>query len=95
MAINKKLHTLLFLAVATLFNVVVIFIVFVVGFVLLGQLVLPVVSATIGQILLIVLFCASLVVGYVVYSRMLKWVVNRYDTSKFMEPLFKNQNSKR
>lgn len=95
MAVSKKLNTLLFLAIATLFNVVVIFVVFIAGFILLGRFVLPVVSAIIGQILLIVLFCSSLVIGYIVYSRMLKWVISRYDANKFIEPLFKRKNTPR
>lgn len=88
---HKRLNTLLFLAVATLFNVVIIFTVFIVGFILLGQFILPLVSAGFGQALLIVLFCGSLVVGYVIYSKTLKWIHDKYDTSKFLEPIFKTK----
>jgi len=86
---NKKLTTLLFLVVATLFNIVIIVVLFIVGFVLLGQFVLPVVSAPVGQILLIVLFCGVVVAGYIIYSKTLRWMQKRYNTDKFLTPIFK------
>ena len=92
---KTKLNTILFLAAATLFNVVIIFVVFIIGFILLGQFILPVVSAGLGQILLIVLFCAALVAGYIVYSKTLKWINARYNTEKFLEPLFKPKHKQR
>ena len=89
---NKKINTLLFLIIATIFNVVVIFIIFIVGFILLGQFILPLVSAGVGQLLLIVLFCGALIAGYFIYSRTLRWINRRYDTTKFLAPLFKPRN---
>ena len=85
---NKKVNTVLFLLAATLFNIFIIFTIFFIGFVLLGQFLLPIVPSPIGQLLLIVLFCGSLALGYVIYNKTLRWINHRFDTKKFIEPIF-------
>ena len=89
---NKRVNTVLFLLIATLFNILVIFVIFLVGFVLLGQFILPIVSPQVGQILLIVLFCGSLALGYVIYNKTLKWFQQRYKTTEALEPIFRKKD---
>lgn len=74
-----------------MFNVVVIFTVFIVGFILLGQFVLPVVPALMGQIMLVLLFCVAMVVGYLIYTKTLKWAMRKRNMGRFIEPLFKRK----
>ena len=88
---NRTLNTVLFLVGATLFNIIIILIIFVVGFALIGQFVLPHIGLVAGQIALIVLFCASLAGGYAIYNRVVRWLTNRYALDNYLEPIFRRK----
>ena len=86
---NRKVNTILFLLAATLFNIIIIVLIFVVGFALLGQFVLPYLGVVLRQLILIVLFCGSLIASYLIYNKSVRWLTTRYSLENYLEPIFR------
>ena len=86
---NKRLNTVLFMIGATIVNVVVMFAVFLVLFFLFGRFLAPHLSPGINQILLLVIFVASMVLTYFLYHRLMRRLADKYDLEKYFEPIFR------
>lgn len=85
---NKRLNTALFILGATIFNIVVMVILFVVLMVVFARFIAPALPPGANQIILLVLFVASVAITYVIYHRLMRWVSTKYDLETFMSPIF-------
>jgi hypothetical protein len=89
--VNKNLKLALFLIGATVFNIVLMFVfiiaIFLVATRLMGENPNPVVF----QIVLFVGFIASIVVTFLIYGRVMKWLQAKYNLEQHFPQLFKRK----
>ncbi len=86
---NKRLNTVLFMIGATIANVVVMFVIFLVLFFFFGRFLAPQLSPGINQILLLVIFVASMVSTYFLYHKLMRRFAEKHDLEKYFEPIFR------
>ena len=86
---NKRANTLLFIAGATLVNLISMVVVFFVLLLIFGRLLAPIIPARLGQLLLPILFVASMVITYFVYQRLIRWLSGRIELTRYFEPIFR------
>ena len=91
---NKRLNSVLFILVATIVNIVAMVLIFGVLLVAYARLLAPMLSAEINQILLLVLFIAAIVLTYVLYHQLMKWLSKRYQLEQYFGPLFGRSDKK-
>jgi uncharacterized membrane protein YedE/YeeE len=88
---NKKVNTVLFILGATLGNVVVMIVVFLLLFVLFGRFLAPLLPSAVDQIGVIIIFVGSIVLTYFAYHRIIKLLTNRIDMEKYFDPIFRRK----
>jgi len=81
---NKKLNTALFLIGATILNLVLMFVLIILGWVGIAALKLP-------PLLLIVVFLGSMVGSFLIYNQVIKFVSRKIDMEKYFLPLFRRR----
>jgi hypothetical protein len=84
---NKKLNTALFMIGATVFNLLLLFVLLILGWVLIAALKLP-------PLLLIVVFLAAMVGSFLIYNQVVKFIARKIDMEKYFLPLFKRRPPK-
>ncbi|GAB1482282.1 hypothetical protein MASR2M78_10970 [Treponema sp.] len=85
---SKKSNTLLFLLGATLFNIVITVLSFIVLIVLYGRLLAPLLPQNIAAWGLPIIFIAAIALAFVIYRYALKIMMNKVDIEKTFDPLF-------
>ena len=86
---KKKRNTALFILIATVINVVLMTVFMLIGWILLNVAIgKEWISAESGQIWLLFVFIGSIILGWFVYSRMIKWYTKRVDVNDKFAPLF-------
>ncbi len=88
---NKKANTIVFMLVATLFNVVITVACFVLLLVLYGRLLAPILPQETAAIGLPIVFIAAIVLSFVIYRYALKAFTRRFEAEKYFDPLFKSR----
>jgi len=89
--VNKKANTIVFMLVATLFNVVITVACFVLLLVLYGRLLAPILPQETAAIGLPIVFIAAIVLSFVIYRYALKAFTRRFEAEKYFDPLFKSR----
>jgi len=92
---SKKTNTLLFILGATLFNVIVAIISFIVFAVLYARFIMNLVPESSHSWSLFLLFLASIAVSFVVYRYVLKFLIKKIDIEKYFDPLFARRYKKK
>ena len=92
---NKKLNTALFMIGATIFNLVLLFVLIVVVMVVISALFRDRLSPSVMSILLIVVFLAAMVGSFLIYNQLVKFIARKIDMEKYFLPLFKRRPPKR
>lgn len=85
---NRRLNTVLFVLGATVVNIVVMTLIFLVLLVLFARFVAPGLPTTVNQIMFLVIFLVSVVSAYVFYHQFMRYLGKRYDLAKYFGPLF-------
>jgi membrane protein YdbS with pleckstrin-like domain len=88
---NKKLNTALFMIGATIFNLVLLFVLIVVVMVVISALFRDRLSPSVMSILLIVVFLAAMVGSFLIYNQLVKFIARKIDMEKYFLPLFKRR----
>ena len=88
---NKKANTIFFILGATLFNVIVA----IVSFILLLLLYSRFFTGQGQEWVLLFIFIASLAISFIAYRYALKYLMNKIDVDKYFDPLFVRRNIKR
>lgn len=87
---RKKRNTALFITLATIGNIVLMFIFFILGFVLLGMFGNPEDEG--GNMLwIMVIFFVSIGLSWFIYSRFVKWFTKRVDADETFAPVFSSK----
>ena len=85
---NKKANTILFMLGATVLNVVMMIIIFLVLMVLYAWLVPGGFGTQLGQVIGIVLFLGSIGLTYFLYHRMIRWISKKWNLDDYFDPIF-------
>jgi hypothetical protein len=88
---GKKTNTLLFILAATLFNILVTVVCFLVLLLLFFKFFASVLPETASAWALPAIFVGSIVLSFVLYRLVLKLLIKRVDVNKYFAPLFKPQ----
>jgi hypothetical protein len=88
---NKKLNTVLFLIGATVFNLLVMFILIVVFLVIIQAIFRDRLNPNIFSVLMILIFVVSIAASFFIYGRIVRWLSRRIDMDKYFLPLFRRK----
>jgi hypothetical protein len=88
---NKKANTVLFLLGATVFNLLVMFILIVIFLVLISAVFRDSLNPNVLSILMIVVFVGSIAASFFIYGRVVKWLNRKIDMDKYFMPLFRRK----
>lgn len=86
---SKKTNTYLFLFGATIFNIVVTVLIFVLLLVAYGRLIAPLLPEQVAAYGLPVIFIGAIALAFVVYRYAMKLFLKRVDADKTFDPIFK------
>ncbi len=92
---NKKLNTALFMIGATIFNLVLLFVLILLAMLAITALFRDRISPSLMSILLIVVFLAAMVGSFLIYNQLVKFIARKVDMEKYFLPLFKRRPPKR
>jgi len=89
---NKKVNTLLFILGATVFNIFVTILSFVLLFLLYAKLIAPLLPEGGGSWVFSLFFLVSIVISFLVYRYLLKFLLTKVDVEKYFDPIFVRKN---
>lgn len=94
---NKKTNTAIFMVLATLLNLALLCVFFIIGFVLVGLFLNANPDSSMASVLILLVFLVSIILSFFIYSKVVKWINNRYNLEDKLDPIFgkKNRNVKR
>jgi len=92
---NKKANTLLFILGATVFNILVTIISFVVFSFLYARFLMALIPEANRPWGFTLIFLASIAVSFLVYRWLLKYLLKKIDVEKYFDPLFVRKNMKK
>jgi len=85
---NKKVNTILFILCATLFNIIIALVSWIVFTLLYIRFLYPQMPETSRSWAFAVIFLASIGVSFLVYRIVLKHLIEKIDIEKYFDPLF-------
>lgn len=85
---NKKTNTVLFMIVATVVNLLLLILFFGLGFILLTLYMNANPESSLAPMLIGLVFLLSIALSFIVYSKLVKFVVAKFQLEDKMEPLF-------
>ncbi|MFP4011849.1 MAG: hypothetical protein ACLFUM_09110 [Spirochaetaceae bacterium] len=85
---NKRVNTVLFVIGATIANIIVMMVIFLILFVIFGRFLAPMIPPNVGVYILMALFVLSIVITYFIYHRVVKWLSGKYDLEQYFGPIF-------
>jgi len=89
---NKKVNTLLFILGATVFNVIVAVISFIILIIICGRFILPRIPETDYSWAVSLILLASIAISIFVYRIVLKFLLTKIDIEQYFDPLFVKHN---
>jgi len=92
---NKKLNTILFILGATLFNVIVAVLGFVVFTIIYARFFAPHISEASQAWGLSIIFLAAIVMSFILYRFALKYLMAKIDMDKYFDPIFSKKHIKK
>ena len=88
---NKKANTVLFVLGATVFNLLLMFILIILFLVLISVVFRDSLGPNLISIMMIVVFVGSIAASFFIYSRVVKWLSRKIDMDKYFIPLFRRK----
>ena len=85
---NKKVNTLLFVLVATIFNIIMMVLILAIGLTVISTVAGENISAGTAQILFLLLFVGSIAGAFFIYHRAIRFLSNKIDMEKYFHPIF-------
>lgn len=85
---NKKLNTFLFVIGATVFNIIVMMVIMILGLVLVGALFRGNISQGMQQILFLLLFVVSIAGAFGLYHLVINMISRKIDMEQYFHPIF-------
>jgi len=91
---NKKLNTILFILGATVFNVIIAIISFILLALIYARFILPIIPPSGQSWGITLILIASIAVSIFVYRFVIKALIAKFDIEKYFDPLFGKQFKK-
>ena len=88
---NKKVNTVLFLLGATVFNLLIMFLLIVLFLVLISAVFRDSLNPNVLSVLMIVVFVGSIAASFFIYGRVVKWLSRKINMDKYFMPLFRRK----
>ncbi len=85
---NRKMNTVLFVLGATVVNVLLMVVLFLILFVLFARFVAPAMAPEAGQFVLLALLLVSIAGTYFIYHRLIVVLQQKVDMEKYFDPIF-------
>ena len=92
---NKKRNTILFILGATVFNLLIMLILLILGTILVSFILKGSEPGMAGPLLLFLVFGLGIVGSYFIYNRVVRALSNRIDFDRYFEPLIKPRPRKK
>ena len=92
---NKKVNTLLFVLCGTLFNILVAVISFLLLLLLYARFIVPLLPEGSGGLGITIIFIAAIVISFISYRMLFKFLVKKVDVEKYFDPIFTNRRRPR
>lgn len=90
---NKKANSVIFMIVATVVNIVLMAVFFLVGLVVLNLLASAFPDTALIPALILIVFVAAIALSFLAYSKMVKWAMRRFDLEEKMDPIFSSKRN--
>lgn len=91
---NKKVNSVLFILGATLANVLIMILLFILFLFIHLRFIAPLIAPETAQLLLIVIFFLTIGLTYVIYNSLMKLIAKRIDLEKYFDPLLQPKRRK-
>ncbi|MGN0906992.1 MAG: leader peptide processing enzyme [Bullifex sp.] len=93
---NKKANSIIFMLIATVVNLILLMIFFILGFVILNFVVSAMPdNAAVVQVGVILVFVVSIGLSFFVYSKLVNFVTKKFSLEEKLDPLFVRKGSRR
>jgi len=92
---NKKVNTLLFIFGGTVFNILIVVVCFIVLTLLYYNFLMPLMPEESHSWGFALIFLASIVLSFVLYRIIIKYLMKKVDVDKYFDPIFARRNFKR
>jgi len=89
---NKKLNTIFFILGATLLNVLVAIVSFILLSLIYVKFIYNLIPEQSGSWVFALIFLISIVVSFIVYRNLLKYLLRKIDVDRYFDPLFVRRN---
>ena len=91
---NKKVNTLLFIIGATVVNIVIMGLLFLLGFIIVSRLLPQDVSPNLLLISFMLIFLGSIFGSFFIYHKLIGFLSKKIDMEKYFHPIFKPRKKK-
>jgi membrane protein implicated in regulation of membrane protease activity len=85
---SKKTNTWLFILGATVFNILITIISFLLLLFIYAKFILPVIPEESAQWGFVIIFIAAIALAFVLYRVIIKYLTKRFDVEKYFDPIF-------
>lgn len=90
---NKKANSVIFMIVATVVNIVLMAVFFLVGLVVLNLLASAFPDTALIPALILIVFIGAIALSFMLYSRLVKWAMKKFDLEDRMDPIFSSKRN--
>ena len=91
---NKKANTILFILGATVFNILITVLFFLLLLIAYAKLLLPIMPEVTQTWSFPIIFIASLVIAFIIYRYAIRFLMKKIDMEKYFDPLFVRKQRK-
>jgi len=91
---NKKTNTLLFIIGATIANIIIMAILFFLGFFIASRFLSQDAPPNVILIVFMLIFICSVMGSFLIYHRIIKLISKKIDMEKYFHPIFKRRSKK-
>ena len=92
---SKKTNSIIFMAVATLINIALLFVFIVGGIILVSFIPFSEENQGIFSLAIFAVFLLAIVLSFTVYNRIVKWATVKFDLENKLDPLFTPKKNRR
>ena len=90
---NKKANTVIFILVASVFNIILTVLCLIVLLLIFGKFIFPLLSENSAAWALPVMFVTSIVASALIYRLIIKVLIKKVDVEKYFDPIFSRRQS--
>ena len=91
--LNKKANSVIFMIVATVVNIILMGVLFIVGLVILNLIASAFPDTALIPALILIVFIGAIALSFMLYSRLVKWAMKKFDLEDRMDPIFSSKRN--